>query len=252
MLAYGFTRNLKMIAKFQKLAGAELATAVPDAALRAKLTPDFPVGCKRVLISNDFYPAVQRDNVELITDAITEIRPNGIVTADGRLREVDAILYATGFRVTDWLSHVDIRGKGGRALIDDWRDGASAYYGIAVNGYPNMFLLLGPNTGLGHNSVVFMIEAQVRYTMDCLKWLWNGAGSVEVKADVQNDFNKTLHEKMKGTVWMTGCKSWYLNANGTNSTIWPDFTVTYWWKTHSADRRDFDFVAARVPEDLAA
>ena len=252
MLAYGFTRNLNMIAKFQKLAQAELAKAVPDPALRAKLTPDFPVGCKRVLISNDFYPAVQRGNVELITDAITEIRPNGVVTADGKLREVDTILYATGFRVTDWLSHVDIRGRGGRKLIDDWKEGASAYYGIAVNGYPNMFLLLGPNTGLGHNSVVFMIESQVRYALDCLNWLWAGAGTVEVKAEVQDAFNRDLHEKMKRTVWMTGCKSWYLNANGTNSTLWPDFTVTYWWKTHGARKNDFDLVPAQVPQKAAA
>jgi cation diffusion facilitator CzcD-associated flavoprotein CzcO len=251
MLAYGFTRNLKMIAKFQKLAEAELAKAVPDPALRAKLTPDFPVGCKRVLISNDFYPAVQRGNVELVTDAIAEIRPDGIVTADGKLREVEIILYATGFRVTDWLSHVDIRGRGGRKLIDDWKDGASAYYGIAVNGYPNMFLLLGPNTGLGHNSVVFMIESQVRYALDCLKWLWAGAGTVEVKDKVQDAFNKDLHEKMKRTVWMTGCKSWYLNANGTNSTLWPDFTVTYWWKTRGARKRDFDLAPVRVPEKAA-
>jgi cation diffusion facilitator CzcD-associated flavoprotein CzcO len=252
MLAYGFTRNLNMIAKFQKLAEAELAKAVPDPALRAKLTPDFPVGCKRVLISNDFYPAVQRDNVELITDAIIEIRPKGVVTADGKLREVDAILYATGFRVTDWLSHVDISGRGGRKLVDDWKEGACAYYGIVVNSYPNMFLLLGPNTGLGHNSVVFMIESQVRYALDCLKWLWAGAGTVEVKADVQDAFNKDLHEKMKRTVWMTGCKSWYLNANGTNSTLWPDFTVTYWWKTRGARKSDFDLAPARVPEKAAA
>ena len=252
MLAYGFTRNLNMIAKFQKLAEAELAKAVPDPALRAKLTPDFPVGCKRVLISNDFYPAVQRGNVELVTDAITEIRPNGVVTADGKLREVDIILYATGFRVTDWLSHVDISGRGGRKLIDDWKDGASAYYGIAVNFYPNMFLLLGPNTGLGHNSVVFMIESQVRYALDCLKWLWAGAGTVEVKAEVQDAFNKDLHEKMKRTVWMTGCKSWYLNPDGTNSTLWPDFTVTYWWKTRRARKNDFDLAPARVAEKQAA
>lgn len=250
MLAYGFTRDMKMVAKFQKLAEDYLVKAVPDSELRAKLTPDFPLGCKRVLISDDFYPALQRENVSVVTDKVAEIRPNGVVTADGTLREVDALLYATGFRVTDWLSHVDIRGRGGRKLIDDWQDGASAYYGVTVNGYPNMFLLLGPNTGLGHNSVVFMIEAQVRYAMGCLKWLWNGAGTVEVKADVQNAFNARLHEKMKGTVWMSGCKSWYLNANGTNSTIWPDFTVSYWWKTHSADKRDYD--VETVPQRVAA
>jgi cation diffusion facilitator CzcD-associated flavoprotein CzcO len=252
MLAIGFTRRPKMVAKFQKLAESYLEHAVPDPKLRAKLTPDFPLGCKRVLISDDFYPALQRPNVEVIADAVAEIRPSGVVTADGKLREVDAILYATGFRVTDWLSHVDIRGRGGRALIDDWQGGASAYYGVAVNGYPNMFLLLGPNTGLGHNSVVFMIEAQVRYATSCLDWLWNGAGSVEVRKPVQEAFNADLHEKMKGTVWASGCKSWYLNADGTNSTIWPDFTVTYWWKTRAAHKRDFDVAPALEPVRVAA
>jgi len=252
MLAYGFTQNVKVIARFQKLAETYLEKAVPDPALRAKLTPDFPLGCKRVLISDDYYPALQRENVEVITDAISEIRSNGVVTADGRLREADAILYATGFRVTDWLSHVDIRGKGGRRLIDDWKDGASAYYGVAVNGFPNMFLLLGPNTGLGHNSVVFMIEAQVRYALDCMTWLWAGAGSVEVKAEIQDAFNKDLAQRMKRTVWMSGCKSWYLNANGTNSTLWPGFTVTYWWKTRAAAKRDFEIAPAVVPQKVAA
>jgi cation diffusion facilitator CzcD-associated flavoprotein CzcO len=252
MLAYGFTQNVKMIKTFQKLAEDYLKKAVPDAALRAKLTPDFPLGCKRVLISDDYYPALQRENVEVITDKIAEIRTGGVVTEDGKLREADAILYATGFRVTDWLSHVDIRGLGGRRLIDDWKDGASAYYGVAVNGYPNMFLLLGPNTGLGHNSVVFMIEAQVRYALDCMKWLWAGVGSVEVKADVQRAFNADLHERMKRTVWASGCKSWYLNADGTNSTLWPGFTVTYWWKTRAATKSDFDIAPARVPEKMAA
>jgi cation diffusion facilitator CzcD-associated flavoprotein CzcO len=251
MLAIGFTRNPKMVAKFQKLAEDYLARAIRDPEMRKKLTPDFPLGCKRVLISDDFYPALQRKNVSLITERIAGIRPNGVVTADGTQREVDAILYATGFRVTDWLSHVDIRGRGGRKLTEDWRDGASAYYGVAVNGYPNMFLLLGPNTGLGHNSVVFMIESQVRFALACLKWLWSGAGAVEVKKDVQDAFNADIQERMKGTVWMSGCKSWYLNPNGTNSTIWPDFTVTYWWKTRSADRRDFNLEPART-EELAA
>jgi cation diffusion facilitator CzcD-associated flavoprotein CzcO len=252
MLAYGFTQNVKMIKTFQKLAENYLKKTVPDPTLRAKLTPDFPLGCKRVLISDDYYPALQRGNVEVITDAICEIVPNGVVTSDGKLREADAILYATGFRVTDWLSHVDIRGRGGRKLIDDWKDGASAYYGVAVNGYPNMFLMLGPNTGLGHNSVVFMIEAQVRYAVDGMQWLWAGAGSVEVKACVQDAFNKDLHERMKRTVWMSGCKSWYLNANGTNSTLWPGFTVTYWWKTRAADRRDYDIAPAVRPQKVAA
>ncbi len=180
MLAIGFTRKPKMVAKFQKLAEDYMRHAIRDPELRKKLTPDFPLGCKRVLISDDFYPAIQRDNVEVVTDKVTEIRPNGVVTADGKLREVDALLYATGFRVTDWLSHVDIRGRGGRELIDDWRDGASAYYGVTVNGWlsehvPAARAQHRPRPQLGR---VHDRSLQVRYAMDCMRWLWNGAGTV--------------------------------------------------------------------------
>jgi len=180
---------------------------------------------------------------------------NGVVTEDGTLHEADVLICATGFRVTDWLANLRIVGRGGRTLVDEWKKAgqASAYYGITVSGFPNFFMLLGPNTGLGHNSVVFMIEAQLRYTMDCLKWLWSGrTGAIEPRGDIQQSFMDSINVKMKNTVWMSGCKSWYLNENGTNSTIWPSFTLSYWWRTHGARKSDFVLEPARKPATIAA
>ena len=160
--------------------------------------------------------------------------------ADGRLHELDALIYATGFRTREPLAEIAVQGRAGHLLSQDWHEGAEAYYGIAAAGYPNFFFLLGPNTGLGHNSVVFMIEAQARYTLKCLNWLFReGAGAVEVRDDVQRAFNERLKAEMHRTVWQSGCQSWYLNANGTNSTIWPGYTVSYWWQTHRTRKQDF-------------
>ena len=255
MGAIAFTMRPSMMKSFEGLARKYLARAVPDTALREKLTPNYVIGCKRVLVSDDFYPSLQRDNVSLVTTPIREIAPTGVVTEDGTLHEADVLICATGFRVTDWLANLKITGRGGRTLVEEWKKAgqASAYYGITVAGFPNFFMLLGPNTGLGHNSVVFMIEAQVRYAMDCLGWLWRGkAGAVEPRADIQQSFMDALNAKMRNTVWMSGCKSWYLNENGTNSTIWPSFTLSYWWRTHGARKSDFVFEPGRAPVKVAA
>jgi cation diffusion facilitator CzcD-associated flavoprotein CzcO len=241
--ALGFVYRPKILQAAEKMGRDYIARTIPDPATRAALTPDYAIGCKRILISDDFYPALARPNVELVSTAIREVTPQGIVTEDGKLREVDAIVFATGFRATELLSEMPVTGRGGRTLAADWKDGAQAYYGITVAGYPNFYMLLGPNTGLGHNSIIFMIEAQVRYVMDCLRW---NAGEVEVRGDVQRDFNTTLQAKMGATVWHSGCRSWYLNANGTNSTIWPGFTLSYWWKTRHAKRADFTLTPMRV------
>jgi cation diffusion facilitator CzcD-associated flavoprotein CzcO len=250
--AIAFTVNPKLMKRLEKMALEYMAAAIPDAKLRAALTPDYTIGCKRVLISDDFYPAMNRQNVELVTSAISHVETDAVVTSDGMRHPVDAIVYATGFRPTDWIPGMQVLGRGGRDLTQEWRDAgaARAYYGITTEGFPNLFMLLGPNTGLGHNSIIFMIEAQTRYAMDCLKWLWSGlAQSIEVRKEVQRAFNDKLDADMKRTVWMSGCKSWYLNADGTNSTIWPSFTLSYWWKTHSA--RQADFRLEQVPEKVA-
>ncbi len=253
--AIAFTVNPKLMKRLEKMALKYMATAIPDPTLRAALTPDYTIGCKRVLISDDFYPAMNRRNVELATSAISHVEADAIVTSDGNRHPVDALVYATGFRPTDWIPGIQILGRGGRDLTQEWRHAgaARAYYGITTEGFPNLFMLLGPNTGLGHNSIIFMIEAQTRYTMDCLNWLWSGlAQSIEVRKDVQRAFNDKLDADMKRTVWMSGCKSWYLNADGTNSTIWPSFTLSYWWKTHSARKADFWLEPAKVPEKVRA
>jgi cation diffusion facilitator CzcD-associated flavoprotein CzcO len=255
MGAIAFTLRPSMMKNFEGLARKYLATAVPDPALREKLTPTYTIGCKRALVSDDFYPSMNRPNVSLVTDPIREIVANGVVTENGALHEADVLVCATGFRVTDWLANTRIVGRGGRTLVDEWKKAgqASAYYGITVSGFPNFFMLLGPNTGLGHNSVVFMIEAQLRYATDCMRWLWSGkTAAIEPRLDVQKSFMDALNAKMKGTVWMSGCKSWYLNENGTNSAIWPSFTLSYWWRTHSARKRDFILEPARKPATIAA
>jgi len=249
MRALGFTVNPKLMTKIEKFARDHIAAQVPDPELRARLTPDYLIGCKRILISNDYYPALTRANVELVTEQIAEVRAHSIVTADGKERAIDAIIYGTGFKATEPLSEIAITGRNARRLEDDWRNGAEAYYGIATAGYPNFFMLLGPNTGLGHNSVVFMIESQVRYILRCLEWLDRaGDGDIEVRADVQRHFNETIQEQMRRTVWQSGCKSWYQTETGRNTTIWPGFTVSYWWRTRSPRRGDFAIGSpARAP-----
>ena len=242
VLAVGFTGNLKFMKRIERFARRHIAKSLSDPALREKATPDYLIGCKRILISNDYYPALGRPNVELITEAITEVREHSVVTADGQERAVDALIYGTGFRATDPLTNVRIIGRNSVDLSDAWRDGLSAYFGMTVAGYPNLFMLVGPNTGLGHNSIVFMIEAQVNYIMKCLELLREkGAAAMELRPDVQAEFNRDLQEKMKRTVWASGCKSWYLDANGKNTTLWPGFSFQYWMETRKVLPKDYVF-----------
>jgi cation diffusion facilitator CzcD-associated flavoprotein CzcO len=244
MRALGFLGNRKIMERVEKFARDYIEKTIPDPALRKALTPDYQIGCKRILVSDDYYQAFNRSNVSLVTSPIDHVTANGIVTADGQLHECDTLIYATGFRANEPLADINIVGRGGHTLAHDWRFGAEAYYGITVTGYPNFFILLGPNTGLGHNSIIFMIEAQVRYVMHCLGWLFReGADQVEVRQNVQRDFNTKLRKDMDRTVWQSGCHSWYLNENGTNSTIWPGFTASYWWQTRHPDPHDFVITA---------
>jgi cation diffusion facilitator CzcD-associated flavoprotein CzcO len=187
------------------------------------------MGCKRTLISNDYLPALQKPNVGLVTDPIAEVREHSIVTEDGTEHEVDTIIFGTGFKVIDMPVAEHIRGRDGRLLADVWNGTPQAHHGIAISGFPNLFMLLGPNTGLGHTSVVFMIEAQIAYVADALRTLeQRGAAVAEVRPEAQEASNRAVQERLQGTVWNTGgCASWYLDANGTNATIWPGSTVNY-------------------------
>jgi cation diffusion facilitator CzcD-associated flavoprotein CzcO len=233
-----------------------LRDQVPDLELRAKLTPRYRIGCKRTLISNDYYPALGRPNVEVVTDSIAAITPRGIVTADGAEREVDTIILGTGFHVTDMPVAEWVRGRGGRTMEDVWRGSPQAYLGSTVAGFPNMFLLVGPNTGLGHNSIVFMIESQLNYLVDCIAHLDRTGTSVfDVRADVQERFNEELQRKLQGSVWTSGgCVSWYLDEHGRNSTIWPGSTWPYRRRTRRFDPADYELSPrpARERVELAA
>jgi cation diffusion facilitator CzcD-associated flavoprotein CzcO len=245
MRALGFVVKPKFMKVMEKYGRDLLAAQVPDPALRAKLTPDYTLGCKRVLIANDYYPVLSRPNVELVDEGIAEITETGIVTRDGKQRTADVLIYGTGFRATDPLSPTRVYGSGGVELADAWREGAHAYYGMSVAGFPNFFMLVGPNTGLGHNSIVFMIEAQIRYVTQCIAAVrTRGARSIELRPEVERRFNHELQTRIARTVWASGCKSWYMDSHGKNVTLWPGFTVEYWWRTHRARLQDYIFAGA--------
>lgn len=203
-----------------------LRRQVGDPELRARLTPDYPPGCKRVVIDSHFYPALTRPNVDVISEGIARITPTGIETADGRLHEVDTIVYATGFRSTEFLAPMEITGRDGLSLRKRWHEGAEAYLGIAVPGFPNLFLLYGPNTNLGHNSIVFMLECQVNHVLRCLPYLAGGE-PMEVRPEVMAAWRAQLDLAMARMVWNGGCQSWYKTASGRVTNNWPGTTPLY-------------------------
>jgi cation diffusion facilitator CzcD-associated flavoprotein CzcO len=258
LLVTGLAYRPQLMNVLQKAAEAHLAKQVPDPELRAKLTPDYVLGCKRILPSNDWYPAITRPNVEVVPRAVSEIRPDGVVGADGVEHEVDTLIFATGFYVTDMPSARFIRGRDGVNLNDLWHGSPQAYRGAAVPGFPNLFWVIGPNTGLGHNSMVFMIEAQLNYLMDALETMERrGATTIEVREDAYRAYNAHLQERLERTVWNTGgCSSWYLDANGRNATIWPDFTWRFWQQTRRFDEAAYGLSngagQARGPREAAA
>ncbi|HYP48296.1 MAG TPA: NAD(P)/FAD-dependent oxidoreductase, partial [Thermoleophilaceae bacterium] len=226
VLAAGMTRERRLLKTHETAARALLRKQVPDAALRAKLTPRYEIGCKRVLLSNDWYPMLAAANTELVTERIAEVRPRSIVTADGAERELDSIVLATGFKPADPAIAYRLRGADGQLLSDVWQGSPQAYLGTAISGFPNMFMLYGPNVNLGHSSIVYMLESQIHYVLQGLRLLRRGAArSLEVRASVQRAYNEELQSRLAGTVWNTGgCSSWYFDANGRNSIMWPDFT----------------------------
>ncbi|MGH7280266.1 MAG: flavin-containing monooxygenase, partial [Polyangiaceae bacterium] len=228
LLAIPFMRP-RIARLVQKQALAHLHKAVKDSELRKKLTPSYVIGCKRILISDDYYPAVAQPNVEVVTSPIREIRAHGIVTADGTEHEADAIIFGTGFQIQDYPLAKKIRGRGKTLLADTWKTTMTAHLGTTVHGYPNLFLVLGPNTGLGHTSVLVMIESQIEHIVQALRYMHeNGVIAIEPREEAQEKFVREVDAKMATTVWSTGgCKSWYLDKNGRNSTLWPGFTFTF-------------------------
>lgn len=226
----GFVKRPNLLRRGQQLALAHMRRSVTDPELRRKLTPDYTMGCKRILISNDYYPAISKSNTELVTDRIAEITSDSIVTTDGRRRAVDALVVATGFFATDNPTARRLIGKSGTTLAQLWeRNGMKAYKGITVADFPNMFYLLGPNTGLGHSSMVQMAEAQTTYLVDAVRTMTRfDLATVEVRHDVYQRYGQQMQAQLQGTVWTTGhCASWYQDKHGTNTTLWPGFTFHF-------------------------
>ncbi len=244
----GFTRG----GRFRQLAEREahkmLEEQVPDPDLRARLTPDYALGCKRVLLSNDYLPALASPNVEVVTTAVAEVTERGVVDGDGRLHEVDVIVFGTGFKVMDIPVGHALTGRDGRTLAQTWaQDGPEAHRGTTVAGFPNLFLLLGPNTALGHSSVVLMIESQIRYVMGALQALGGyGARALEVRKDAQDRYNRELEAQLDTTVWNNGgCRAWYRDANGKNFTLWPTHTYTFDRQMRRFDAEAYELRASR-------
>jgi cation diffusion facilitator CzcD-associated flavoprotein CzcO len=223
------------------MAMRQLRKQVGDPALRAKLTPAYPVGCKRIVISDDWYPALARDNVSVVTSPIDRITADAVITGDGAAHPADAIIYATGFDSTSFLAPMQIIGPDGTELAHAWRTGAEAHRGVAVAGFPNLFLLYGPNTNLGHNSILFMIECQVRYILGLLDELGRrGARKLDVKREAMARSNAELQQTLTRTTWATDCHSWYKTDDGKITNNWSGRTTQYWWRMRKPNFDEFE------------
>ncbi len=215
---------------------------ITDEKLKSKLTPDYPFGCKRTLICSDFYKAVMQDNVELITEPIDHVTPTGIVTGDGGERPADIIVLATGFKATEYLAELEVVGREGRKLHDDWAEVAHAYLGLTVSGYPNFFMLYGPNTNQGGNSIIIILEAQAAYVVSALRAMrWRRARAVDVRRDVMERYNRELAQALAGTVW-DGCQSYFRNANGRIATQLPQTSRWYANRTKHFRMKEYERV----------
>lgn len=230
--------------KFRKICIKHLEAQIPDARLREALTPDFNPGCKRLLLSDDFYPALMRYNVHLVTDGIKRVEAGGVVTANGRTHEVDTIILATGFKATELLAPMEISGAGGTTLTQAWANGAEAHRTVTLPGFPNFFMMTGPNSALGHNSIIFMAEAQARYIIQCIGALEDGkAKQIAPKREAFEAFNARIQEDLKDTIWASGCNSWYQDENGKLVVMWPYGTVRYWRELRNVKWDEYDLVS---------
>lgn len=234
LFVLGFIKDPRLMRLGEAIARWHRRRQVRDRRLRQRVTPDYAMGCKRILPSNDWYPALSKPNVELVTTGITEIRPRSIVTADGAERDVDTIIFGTGFFVTDVPAAHKVCGRDGRTLAERFVGAPRGYLGTSFVGFPNLFMLLGPNTGLGHTSEVYMIESQLNYVIAALRYMTDrDVAVIEVDEPILESFNRDIDARMQNTVFNTGCSSWYLDATGRNPTIWPDWT----WRFRRQTRR---------------
>jgi cation diffusion facilitator CzcD-associated flavoprotein CzcO len=227
----------------QKASLAHLRASVRDPDLREKLTPSFQFGCKRILISDDYWASFERENVELVTDDIEEIRPDGILTKDGTLHELDALILATGFALGLANAPFPVYGLGGKSLDEVWQDGAVAYKGMTVSGFPNWFILMGPNTGPGHTSVIVYTEAQIHHLMQAIRKIRReDLKYVDVRQQAQDAYNEGIQKRMKHMVWNSGCNSWYLSDDGSNHSLYPGFAAEYVVRANRFKPADYHLV----------
>ncbi|MEU2333986.1 NAD(P)/FAD-dependent oxidoreductase [Streptomyces sp. NPDC006654] len=240
-----FTKHPDELGLVEKLALRNMARAVKDPALRAKLTPDYRIGCKRILLSSTYYPALARRNVDVVASGLAEVRGSTVIAADGSTAEVDAIIFGTGFHVTDMPIAQRVVGADGRTLAETWKDGMQALRGASAAGFPNWMTIIGPNTGLGNSSMILMIESQLNYLADYLRQLrvLGGRVALDARPGAVAAWNDKVQERMRRTVWNTGgCTSWYLDANGRNTTIWPGTTTEFRRATQRVDLAEYDVI----------
>ena len=232
---------------------AQIAASFPDPADQARLTPDYEPGCKRLLIANDWYPALARPEVTVETTPIDRIVPEGVRMVDGTVVEFDTLILGTGFAASDLPGPMRIVGLDGRDLADRWTSGADTQMGIAIDGFPNLYFLAGPNTGLGHNSIVFMIEAQLHYIAGALDDLdRRGSAATQARPEAVTAFYGEVQRRLQRTVWTSGCTSWYQSDSGRVDTLWPGTTIEYWWRTRRFPAKDFADVPADSGQHAAA
>jgi cation diffusion facilitator CzcD-associated flavoprotein CzcO len=255
----GFGRlNTVIMPLAEKLSAAYMRSQVSDPELRAKVTPDYRLGCKRMLISDDYYPSLTRDDVDVVTDGIAEITPTGLVTTTGDAIDVDVIVYCTGFQIEAPLGRLTVRGRGGTTMREAWGDRPIAWMGVAMPGFPNSFLLVGPNSGLGHNSIIFMIESQLNHVIPAIQRIVQGdVAEVDLRPEALQRFQDEVDRRSQHTVWASGCDSWYLGEDGVNYTLWPGSTAEYRVRMARFDPRPYRItkrsdLPAREPQPATA
>ena len=252
LLTSGFVLSRKLLAQPMKMWRRQLDEQIGDPELREKCVPDYVMGCKRVLFSNEWYPTLARSNVHLVTDPIERIAAEGVVTAGGEVRQADVIIYGTGFQTLDFLAPMSITGTSGRELNQAWTEGAHAYLGITISGFPNFFMLYGPNTNLGGNSIIYMLEGQIAYALAGIQALDTGQLDwLDVRPEVQDEFNEWVQTASQTSVWESGCTSWYTTASGRNTNNWPDHTFLYRYRIRSFDISSYKIMPKRLADASA-
>jgi len=222
--------------RMARMCEEHMRSIVTDPQLQQALVPDYPVGARRILISDDYYASLERENVEVVTSGLDRVTADGIATDDGESRELDAIILATGFQTTQFLAPMEIQGLEGRSLAKEWEEGAQAYLGLTVPGFPNFFMTYGPNTNLGHNSIIFMIECQSSYILQCIERLRRGdVDYLDLRPEVLKAWSAKIQDELRSTVWAQTDHSWYKNQSGRITNNWSGTTTRYWWQTRKVD-----------------